>query len=91
MIRFRGRNDVLRLPVPLTDAVALRAEASSDPAAGLPAFLDAVADEAAVRGVGESECAEQRGTYVKFTVSDYERLLACTSIAQSGFEWRGAR
>jgi hypothetical protein len=47
LIRFWGRHNVLRLPVPLTGAAALRAETSSELAAWMAAFLDALADEAA--------------------------------------------
>ena len=47
LIRFWVHHGILRLPVPLTGAAALRAETSSDLAAWLPAFLDALAGEAA--------------------------------------------
>jgi len=47
LVRFWGRHNLLRLPVPLTGAAALRADASFEPGAWLVAFLDALAGEAA--------------------------------------------
>jgi hypothetical protein len=46
LVRFWNRHGVLRLPVPLTGAAALRAETSADPTAWPAAFLDALAGEA---------------------------------------------
>jgi len=46
LIRFWTRHGVLRLPVPLTGAAALRAEASFEPVAWLAAFLEALAGAA---------------------------------------------
>jgi len=47
MIRFWRKRQLLRLPVPLTGAAALRAEQSWDRDVWLPAFLKAIAREAA--------------------------------------------
>jgi hypothetical protein len=46
LIRFWGSQRLLRAPVPLTGAAALRPDTPWDPAAWTPAFLDAVAGEA---------------------------------------------
>ena len=46
LVRFWTRSRLLRMPVPLTAAAALRAEADWAPAAWTIAFLDAVAGEA---------------------------------------------
>ena len=46
LVRFWTRQKLLRTPVPLTGAAALRAETPFDPAAWTPAFLQAVAAEA---------------------------------------------
>jgi hypothetical protein len=47
LVRFWTRQRLLRTPVPLTGAAALRAETPFDLAAWTPAFLQAVANEAA--------------------------------------------
>ncbi len=47
LIRFWTRHHLLRLPVPLTGAAALQAEQSWEPGVWLPAFLGALAREAA--------------------------------------------
>ena len=47
LVRFWTRHKILRVPVPLTAAAALRAETSFDLSAWLPAFLRALAGEAA--------------------------------------------
>lgn len=47
LIRFWRRRQLLREPIPLTGAAALRAEQSWAPEDWLPAFLDALAQEAA--------------------------------------------
>jgi len=47
LVRFWTRQDLLRMPVPLTGAAALRAGTPFDLAAWTPAFLHAVAAEAA--------------------------------------------
>ena len=47
LVRFWTRQKLLRTQVPLTGAAALRAETPFDPAAWAPAFLQAVAAEAA--------------------------------------------
>jgi hypothetical protein len=46
LVRFWGQGRVLRAPLPLTGAAALRADADRDPRAWTPAFLRALADEA---------------------------------------------
>ena len=46
LIRFWGRQRLLRAPVPLTGAAALRPDTPWESAAWTPVFLDAVADEA---------------------------------------------
>ena len=47
LVRFWTRYKILRMPVPLTGAAALRAESSFELSAWLPAFLRALATEAA--------------------------------------------
>jgi hypothetical protein len=47
LVRFWTRQRLLRMPVPLTGAAALRAETPFEPSAWLPAFLRALASEAA--------------------------------------------
>ncbi len=47
VVRFWTRRHLLRLPVPLTGTAALRAEQSWEPETWVPAFLRAVAHEAA--------------------------------------------
>ena len=47
LVRFWTRYKILRMPVPLTAAAALRAESSFELSAWLPAFLRALAGEAA--------------------------------------------
>jgi hypothetical protein len=47
LVRFWTRQKLLRVPVPLTGAAALRAETSFELSAWLPAFLHALASEAA--------------------------------------------
>ena len=47
LIRYWTRHRLLRLPVPLTGAAALRPDTPFDPAAWVPAFLTALAEEAA--------------------------------------------
>jgi len=47
MIRFWRKRHLLRVPVPLTGAVSLRAGQSWEPAEWLPAFLRAIEQEAA--------------------------------------------
>ncbi|HUZ63625.1 MAG TPA: hypothetical protein VMU82_07920, partial [Acetobacteraceae bacterium] len=46
LVRFWGTRHLLRQPVPLTGAAALRAEQSWEPQDWLPAFLEALAREA---------------------------------------------
>jgi hypothetical protein len=46
LVRFWGRQHLLRAPVPLTGTAALRPDVSWQPASWTPAFLDAVAGEA---------------------------------------------
>jgi hypothetical protein len=47
LVRFWTGQKLLRMPVPLTGAAALRAETPFEPSAWLPAFLRALASEAA--------------------------------------------